>query len=510
MACKKITFFCGKIKTTKRKRASKMIAQDNPTQNFKQYEYFHVPNYSGSLDIASDNGGAEYLASLANRPKGDPEVAGAKAEVLYQILRGICEQDQEGAEANINLLGEVLIIPYGNNHNRLREEILPLELGEPKRVFTEIKAEAGKLKAFLSAESLWEWRENAEALDKALSRLYQEGLYRHESVKNVPIYKALLVVSEAVSKAVARAAVIMSFADPQAAAGAAEDLRAGLRAVLAGEMSRGWLHADTGKDAAARSVLLGMGRESKENRDTGQISLYIPAVNAYGDFPFQDFSLSHFANLNDTHINEAQSAQISAAAEAGEPTLSILLDVLHEKRAHEEMAQVLLRKAAADVMLGREPKMMKRYLSNMLSPALIGAPEGKAEGNAFLRAISDMEGSAAFKEACQAVTDSLSEMIQEESGVSAGVAALCEQLKTVGVDSHRTVTKLRFVMVSIAHRPEGEKSWYYDAVADRLDRLGKIEDNHNFKQNVSLFFKQMKDEVERAMNFGPGEDIKGW
>lgn len=486
-----------------------MITQDRREQKFKQYEYFHVPSYDGTSDIASDNGGAEYLASLSDRPKGDPEVADAKAEVLYQILRGICAQDQEGAEANINLLGEVLIIPHGNNHNRLREEILPLELGEPKRVFTEIKAEAGRLKAFLSAESLWEWCENAEALDKALSRLYQEGLYRHESVKNVPIYKALLVVSEAVSKAVARAAVIMSFADPQAAAGAAEDLRAGLRAVLAGEMSRGWLHADTGKDAAARSVLLGMGRESKENRDTGQISLYIPAVNAYGDFPFQDFSLSHFANLNDTHI-KAQSAQISAAAEAGELPLSVLLDVLHEKGAHEEMAKVLLHKAAVDVALGREPKMMKRYLSNMLSPALIGAPEGKAEGNAFLRAISDMESSAAFEEACQAVTDSLSEIIQEESGVSAGVAALCEQLKTVGADSHRTATKLRFVMVSIAHRPEGEKSWYYDAVADRLERLSRIKSDTDFKQNVSLFFKQMMEEVERAVSFETEHDTGVW
>ena len=487
-----------------------MITQDRREQKFKQYEYFHVPSYDGTSDIASDNGGAEYLASLSDRPKGDPEVADAKEEVLYQILRGICEQDQEGAEANINLLGEVLIIPHGNNHNRLREEILPLELGEPKRVFTEIKAEAGRLKAFLSAESLWEWRENAEALDKALSRLYQEGLYRHESVKNVPIYKALLVVSEAVSKAVARAAVIMSFGGPQKAVEAAEDLRAGLRAVLAGEMSRGWLHADTGKDAAARSVLLGMGRESKENRDTGQISLYIPAVNAYGNFAFQDFSLSHFVNLKDTYINEDQRAQISAAAEAGESALSVLLDVLHGKGAHEEMAKVLLHKAAVDVALGREPKMMKRHLTNMLSPVLIGAPEGKAEGNAFLRAISDMESSAAFKEACQAVTDSLSEMIQEESGVSAGVTALCERLKTVGADSHRTATKLRFVMVSIAHRPEREKSWYYDAVADRLDRLGKIEDNHDFKQNVSLFFKQMKDEVEQAMNFKPENDINGW
>ena len=57
-----------------------MITQDRREQKFKQYEYFHVPNYSGLLDIASDNGGAEYLASLANRPKGDPEVAGAKAE----------------------------------------------------------------------------------------------------------------------------------------------------------------------------------------------------------------------------------------------------------------------------------------------------------------------------------------------------------------------------------------------------------------------------------------------
>lgn len=487
-----------------------MITQDRREQKFKQYEYFHVPNYSGSLDIASDNGGAEYLASLANRPKGDPEVAEAKAEVLYQILRGICEQDQEGAGANIDLLGEVLIIPYGNDHDRLHEKIIPLELGEPKRVFSEIKAEAGKLQGFLSADTLWEWRENAEALDKALSHLYQEGLYRHESVKSVPIYKALLVVSEAVSKAVARAAVIMSFADPQTAAEAKEDLRAGLRGILAGEMSRGWLHADTGKDAAARAVLLNMGRESKENRDTGQISLYIPAVNAYGDFSFRDFSLSHFADLNDTYINEAQRAQMSAAAEAGEPTLSILLDVLHEKGAHEEMAQVLLRKAAADVVLGREPKMMKQHLVSMLSPALIGAPEGKAEGNAFLRAISDMESSAGFKEACQAVTDSLSEMIQEESGISAGVAALCEQLKTVGVDSHRTATKLRFVMVSIAHRPEGEKSWYYDAVADRLDRLSKIEDNYDFKQNVSLFFKQMTEEIERAMNVGPGQNIGGW
>lgn len=498
------------MKAVKLKRVNKMITQDRLVQKFKQYEYFHVPNYDGSSDIASDNGGAEYLASLSDRPKGDPEVMDAKAEVLYQILRGICEQDQEGAEANINLLGEVLIIPHGNNHNRLREEILPLELGEPKRVFTEIKAEEGRLKAFLSAESLWEWRENAEALDKALSRLYQEGLYRHESVKNVPIYKALLVVSEAVSKAVARAAVIMSFADPQEAAGAAEDLRAGLRAVLAGEMSRGWLHADTGKDAAARSVLLGMGRESKENRDTGQISLYIPAVNAYGDFAFQDFSLSHFANLNDTYINEDQRAQISAATEAGESALSVLLDVLHEKGAHEEMTKVLLHKAAVDVALGREPKIMKQYLAGLLSPKWIVTPEGKAEGNAFLRAISDMEISASFKEACQAVTDSLSEMIQEESGISVGVAALCEQLKTVGVDSHRTATKLRFVMVSIAHRPEGEKSWYYDAVADRLDRLGKIEDNHDFKQNVSLFFKQMKDEVEQAMNFKPENDINGW
>ena len=487
-----------------------MITQERLVQKFKQYEYFHVPSYDGSSDIASDNGGAEYLASLSDRPKGDPEVADVKAEVLYQILRGVCAQDQEGAEANIGLLGGVLIIPGSNRNEWLREKVLPLELGEPKRAFAEIKAEAGKLKEFLSAESLWEWRENAEALDKALSRLHQESLYRHESVKAVPIYKALLVVSEAVSKAVARASVIMSFADPQKVCEAAEDLRAGLRAVLAGEMSRGWLHADTGKDAAARSVLLGMGRGSEESRDIGQISLYIPAVNAYGNFPFTEFSLVRFPDLKNNYKNEDQSNQISAAAEAGEPALSVLLDVLHEKGAHEEMAQVLLHKAAVDVALGREPEMMKRYLAGLLSPVLVGTPEGKAEGNAFLRAISDSQSSAGFEEACRAVADSLSEIIREEAGASSGAAALSEQLKTVDADTRRTATMLRFAMVSIAHRPEGEKSWYYDAVADRLERLARIKSDPDFKQNVSLFFKQMMEEVERAVSFETEHDTGVW